>query len=192
MEHYQEVMFAFSQCIADKKLLWNAIRKAWSLFQNPSWKMAWSAPWRRNRHDVISGWQQNLVISKTMRNTWKVTMDYYQEVMVALPESILKNHLKRPLAEKLRWRPIRLAIKPRYLGNHASQIKSYYGTLSGSHSRSFRICHEKSPEAPPGGEITMTSYPPCNKTSLSPKPCIAHKMLLWITITKIWSLSNFY
>jgi len=51
-----------------------------------------------------------------------------------------------------------LAIKHRYLRNHASQIKSYYGTLSGSHGRSFKIRHEKSPEAPPGGGLTMTSY----------------------------------
>jgi len=36
-----------------------------------------------------------------------------------------------------------LAIKPRYLGNHASQIKIYYGTLSGSRARSFRIRHKK-------------------------------------------------
>jgi len=42
-------------CIQDEKLLWNAIRKSWSLFQNPSWKIAWSAPWRRNHDDVISG-----------------------------------------------------------------------------------------------------------------------------------------
>jgi len=52
-----------------------------------------------------------------------------------------------------------MAIKPRYLGNHASQIKSYYGSLSASHGRCFRIPHEKSPEARPGGEIMMTSYP---------------------------------
>jgi len=45
--------------------------------------------------------------------------------MVALSESVMKNHLKRPLAEKSRLRHIRLAIKPRYLGNHASQLKSY-------------------------------------------------------------------
>jgi len=51
-----------------------------------------------------------------------------------------------------------LAIKPRYLGNHTSQIKSYYGSLSGSHGQSFRNRHEKSPEAPPGEEITITSY----------------------------------
>jgi len=28
---------------------------------------------------------------------------------------------------------------------------------------------------PPGKEITMTSYPACNKTSLSRKPCIPDK-----------------
>jgi len=53
--------------------------------------------------------------------------------------------------------------------------KSYYGSLSGSHSRCFRIRHEKSRELPPGGEITMTSYLACNKTSVSRKPCIADK-----------------
>jgi len=34
----------------------------------------------------------------------------------------------------------------------------------GSLGRSFRIRHEKLPEALPGGEITMTSNPACNKT----------------------------
>jgi len=84
--------------------------------------------------------------------------------MVALSESVMKNRLKRPLAEKSPWRHIRHAIKHRYLGNHASQIKSYYGTLSGSHGCSFRIRHEISPEAPPGGKITVMSYPVGNKT----------------------------
>jgi len=99
-----------------------------------------------------------------------------------------KNRLKRPLAEKSWWRHIRLAIKPSYLGNHASQIKSYYGTLSGSHGRSFRMLNEKSSEALPSGEITMTSYPPCNKTSLSWKPCILYEKLIWNSISKSWSL----
>jgi len=49
--------------------------------------------------------------------------------------------------------------------------------LSGSHGRSFRIRHENSPEALRGEEITVTSYPACNKTSLSRKPCILDKML---------------
>jgi len=51
----------------------------------------------------------------------------------------------------------------RYLENHASQINSYYGTLSGSHGRSFRIRQEKTREAPLGGEKTMMSYPAGNK-----------------------------
>jgi len=72
----------------------------------------------------------------------KVGKERYEEVMIALSESVIKNRLKCPLAEKSRRRHIRLAIKPRYLGNHESQIKSYYGTLSGSQSRSFRIRHE--------------------------------------------------
>jgi len=37
-----------------------------------------------------------------MQPTWKVTMERYQEVMVALSESVMKNRLKRPLAAKLR------------------------------------------------------------------------------------------
>jgi len=50
-------------------------------------------------------------------------MDRYQEVIVALSESVMKNSVKRPLVEKSRFRHIRLVIKPRYLGNHSSQIK---------------------------------------------------------------------
>jgi len=73
---------------------------------------------------------------------------------------------------------MRLAMKPRFLGNHASQMKSYYGTLSGSHGQTFRIRHEKSRETPPGVDITMTSYPACNKSTFSRKPCIADKKLL--------------
>jgi len=229
--------------IPDKKLLWNAIRKSRSLFQNPSWKIAcsalgieitmtsyltrkktlvisetmhlWltvardhyqevmvalsesvmksslSAPWQRNHDDVISGLQWNLVISETMHPRRNVDMERYQEVMVARSESVMKIRRKPPLAEKSRWchirlakklvisetmhprwkvgkkrykevmvalsesvmkicrkrilaeksrrRHIRLAMKPRYLGNHASQIKSYFESLSGSHARFFRM-----------------------------------------------------
>jgi len=99
-----------------------------------------------------------------------------------------ENRLKRPLVEKSRWRHIRLAIKPCYLGNHASQIKSYYGTLSGSRGSSFRIRHGKSSEAPSGGGLTMTSYPVGNKSSLCRKPFLATKKMLWITNRKSWSL----
>jgi len=66
--------------------------------------------------------------------------------------------------------------------------KSYYGTLSGSHGRSFRFRHENLPEAHPSVEITMTSYTACNETSLSRKPSILDKKLVWNAIRKSWSL----
>jgi len=132
--------------------------------------------------------------SETVRNMRNISMNHDYETMDALSDSVNKTCVKRHLAEKSRWRHIRLAIKPRYLGNHASQIKCYYGTLLGSHAHSFRIRHEKSRAAPPGGGLTMTSCPVGNKTSLSRKPCNADKSydVLWITNMKSWSLSNFY
>jgi len=54
-------------------------------------------------------------------------------------------------------------------------IKSYYGTLLGSHVRSFRIRQVKLREATSGGKITMMSYPVGNKISLSRKPNLADK-----------------
>jgi len=112
-----------------------------------------------------------------------------QEVMVAPSESVMKNRLKRPLAEKSRWRHIRLAIKPRYIGNHASQIKSYYGTLTGSHVRSFWIRDKKFAWSVSWWRnhddvISVWIY----KTSLSRKPFIPDKKLLWNAISKSWSL----
>jgi len=41
----------------DKKCLLNMIIKSMSPFQNPSCKLAWGSPWRRNHYDVISGLQ---------------------------------------------------------------------------------------------------------------------------------------
>jgi len=37
-------------------------------------------------------------------------MEHYQEVMVALSESVMKNRLKRPLAEKSRYHLITATI----------------------------------------------------------------------------------
>jgi len=126
--------------------------------------------------------------SETVRDARNVSMNHDYETGVALADSANKTCVKCPLAEKSRWRQIRIAIKPRHHGNHASQMKSYYGTLSGSYGRSFRIRHEKLPQAPPTGEITMTSYPACNITSLSRKPCITEKKFMCNTISKSWSL----
>jgi len=114
----------------------------------------------------------------------KVTIEPYQEFMVALSESVIKIRLKRSIAEKSQWRPVRLPMKPPYLWNHASQMKSYYGTLSESRGRSFRIRHEKSREALPSGEIMMMSYPVGNETLLSRKQCIPDKKLLRNAIKK--------
>jgi len=93
----------------------------------------------------------------------------FQRLHTCLRNQSWKIVWSAPQAEKSRWRHIQLAIKPRYLGNHESQIKRCNGTLSGSHGRSLRIRHEKSPQAPPGGGLMMTSYPVGNKTSLSRK-----------------------
>jgi len=116
--------------------------------------------------------------SETVRDTRNVSKNHDYETGVVLSDSVNKTCVKRPIAEISRWRHIRLAIKPRFLGNHASQIQIYYRTLSGSGGRTFRIRHEKFSEALPSGEITMTSYPIGNKTSLSRKLCIPDKKLL--------------
>jgi len=65
-------------------------------------------------------------------------MNHDHETWVTLSDSVKKTCVKRLLAEKSRLRHIRLAIKPSYLGNNASQIKSYEGSLPGSHVRPLR------------------------------------------------------
>jgi len=120
------------------------------------------------------------MLNKSMNN------DY--ETVVAVSESIMNKCMQGPLAEDWRWCHIRLAIKPRYLGNHAWQLKSYDGSPWRSHGRFFSIRHEKVCAASRGGGLTMTSYPACNRTSLFFKPYIPVKKLLWITIRKSWSL----
>jgi len=41
-------------CITAVKLLWNAIRESQSLFQNPSLKSGYSAPWNSLHNDVTA------------------------------------------------------------------------------------------------------------------------------------------
>jgi len=62
-------------------------------------------------------------------------------------------------------------------------------TLLGSHGRSFRISPGNVRAAPPGGGLTMTSYPVGNKTSLSRKPYIADKKLLYISLSGCYGRS---
>jgi len=94
-----------------------------SLFQIQSTKPLWNVPSGEITMTSYPVGNKNLVISETMYLRLKVTMESYQEVMVALSKSIMERRLKRPPAEKSRWRYIRLALKSRYLGNHVSQIK---------------------------------------------------------------------
>jgi len=54
-----------------------------------------------------------------------------------------------------------------------------------SHDLFSRISHEKVCAVPPGGGLTMTSYPVDNKTLLSWKACLAAKTLLWITYHEV-------
>jgi len=122
--------------IPDKKLQWNAIRKSWSLFQNPSWKIAWSAPLRRTMTSY-SACNITLLPRKPYIAHKKLLWNAIRNSWPLFQNQSWKNRVKRPLAEKSRWRHIWLAIKPRYLGNHASQIKSYYGSLSWSLSNCF-------------------------------------------------------
>jgi len=82
LERYQEVMVALSESVIKKCV---------------------SAPWRRNDHDAISRLAiKPRYLGKPCIADKKVTMERNQEVMVALSVSVMKNRLKRPLAEKSR------------------------------------------------------------------------------------------
>ena len=84
-------------CMIEVKLLKNTNRKSWSPFQNLSWKIPCGAPQRRYHHDVISGLQENLIISDTMHDRGEVTKEHKQEVMVTLSETVIKNSVRCPL-----------------------------------------------------------------------------------------------
>jgi len=58
--------------------------------------------------------------SETVRDTRIMSMNHDYETKVVLSDSVSKTCVKHPLAEKSPRRHFRLAIKPRYLGNHAS------------------------------------------------------------------------
>jgi len=60
---------------------------------------------------------------ETVTDMRNMSMNHDYETGVALSDTVNKTCVKRPLAEKSQWRHFWLAIKPRYLGNHASQIK---------------------------------------------------------------------
>ena len=47
-----------------------------SPFQNLSTEILYGAPWRKNHHYVISGLQQNIIISETMHDRDEVTIEH--------------------------------------------------------------------------------------------------------------------
>jgi len=111
MEHYQEVMVALSESVKKNRVKHPLADKSW---------------WRHIRLTIKLRYIRNFA------SQLKVTMEHYQEVMVALSESIMKNCRKRSLTAKWWWRDILLVIKA---CNHASQMKSCYGSLLGSLGR---------------------------------------------------------
>jgi len=82
-------------------------------------------------------------------------MERYQEVMVALLESGMKNLPEAPPSGEITMTSFPVGNETSLSRKPCIPDKSSYGTLSGSHGRSFRIRHEKSREAPSGVEITM-------------------------------------
>jgi len=130
--------------------------KSWSLFQNPPWKLRAELPGREITMTIYPACNKTSL-------SWKPAYQiksYYGTLSKSHCHSFRirqKKGVQRPLAEDLLWRHILLAMKPHYLWNHASQIKSYYGSLSCSHGQSFRIRHEKVRATPPCGGLTVIS-----------------------------------
>ena len=69
-----------------------------SPFQNPSLKIVYGAPWRGYHHDLISGLQENVIISETVHDRNKVTIEHKQETIIVLSNSVTENCTQRPLA----------------------------------------------------------------------------------------------
>jgi len=109
--------------------------------------------------------------------------------MIALSESVMKNRVKRPPGGEILMKSYPAGNKTSLYRKPCIPDRQLLWITMISHGRSFRIHHEKLPKAPSCGEITMTWYFTCNKSSL---PCILDKKLLWITIRKSWSLSDFH
>jgi len=127
---------------------------------------------------------------ETVRDTRNTSMNHNSGTAVARSHSV--NCVKQPLSGGLTMTPYPVGNKTSLSRNHASQIWSYYGFLSASHGRSFEICYQKVRAAPPGEWLMMTSYPVCNKTSLSGRLCVTDTNLVLNSFMKAWSLSNLY
>jgi len=79
-------------------------------------------------------------------------MERYQEVMIALSESVRHDKVRAaPPGGEIKMSSYPVGNKTSFSRKPCIRDESYYGTLSGSHGRSFRIRYEKSHEASPGG-----------------------------------------
>jgi len=128
-------------CIPDKKLLWNAIRKSWSLFQNPS-------------HPVGN-------------NNNKVTMKHQYNIGFNLSRSLLRICLTRaPPGDELAVTSFRAYKKTSlYPKFYKIAVKLQYNTNTKPWSGyAFRISRSA-----PGDEITMPSFEVNIKCSLCRK-----------------------
>jgi len=131
-------------------------------------------------------------IFEMVRHTRNMSMSMNYENGVVLTDSVSETCVKRPLAYISRWRHNRLAKNL-----DISEIMHRRKNVTMERHQEVMVALSKSVMKnrvlrPPGGEITTLKYPVGNKTSLSRKPCIADKKLLWNAIRKSRSLSNFY
>jgi len=79
--------------------------------------------------------------SEMVRDTRNMSMNNDYETGIALSDSVVLCETT-PSGE-ITMMSFPVGNKTRYLGNHATQTKSYYGTLLGCYGPSFRIRHIK-------------------------------------------------
>ena len=114
----------------DEYLLWNTTRKPKSAFQNPTLQTVYSAPSRRNHHDVYFVLQESIIISETVYDgnfCWSVLGKCCHFFEIRLWELY-----KAPLAERSRKRFSGLQKTPDYgfcLNCHHSYKNGRYLTL---------------------------------------------------------------
>jgi len=81
---------SWKPCIQDNKIHMELyIRKSWSLFQNASCKIAWSAPCGEITMTSYSVGNKTSLSQKPCIKDKQINMEFYQEVMVALSECVI-------------------------------------------------------------------------------------------------------
>ena len=70
----KKVSLSRKRCTIEVILLFNTDRKLVSLIQNSSLKTVYNAPYRRFYVAVISAFRENLILSETAHDRWKLSM----------------------------------------------------------------------------------------------------------------------